>query len=286
MHAVRTGLITAATLAAIASGLVAPSLAQATPLIGACYGYKAATLKEVSSSAPAVDCTATHTAETFYVGTAPDALGLPSSASKPAILAASAPCTTKAMNAYIGMPTRALPSRFRTVVLFPTDQQWAAGERWMRCDVVLQGGLALKEFAGPVTALVAGSPQTQFDFCTPGSPDAKATEAYPCLSPKTNWIKVLDQELGGPGSKFPGISNVEKRTRALCKAQGRAWGGKQKYPGWWAIWPTSIGWTQGARAAQCFVPYKQYLEELTKRNTPAPAPSPAATPTPTPSASS
>ncbi len=46
------------------------------------------------------------------------------------------------MNAYLGLQDRELPSRFRTVVLFPTDDQWAAGERWVRCDVVLQGGLA------------------------------------------------------------------------------------------------------------------------------------------------
>lgn len=288
----RTGLSTAV-LSAVAltalAGAVAP-VAEAAATVGACYAYKAAVLKEVSSDAPMVDCTALHTAETYYVGTLPNSFGLPSDASPASILAAGKPCTVAAMNAYLGMPDRVLPSRFRPVVLFPTDQQWAAGERWMRCDVVLQGGLSLKAFTGTAAEFVAKAPQTQFDFCTPAEPNARATSAYPCLNPKKNWIKVLDQDLGGPGSKFPGTSTVERKTRNLCEKQGKKWNGKEKYPGWWAIWPTSVGWNQGKRSAQCFVPYKQYLAELAQRNpvtpTPVPEPTPAPTidPQPTPSA--
>jgi hypothetical protein len=260
-------------------GLVSPAPAQAATEAGQCYSYKAAVLKELSTTAPAVDCTAQHTAETYFVRTLTDGFGVPSEASQGKRLAAGAPCTVAAMNAYLGMPDRKLPSRFRTIVLFPTDDQWASGERWMRCDVVLQGGLQLKVFAGTAAALVAATPQTQFDFCTPGEPNAKATAAYPCLNPKKNWIKVLDKELGGPGSTFPGTGTVESKTRRLCGKQGKKWNGGEKYPGWWAIWPTSIGWKQGKRSAQCFVPYKQYLKEVAA---PAPKPTPTPTPTPTP----
>ena len=213
-----------------------------------------------------MDCTAQHTAETYFVGTVPASFGLPSEASKAKILAAGRPCTVRAMNSYLGLQDRELPSRFRTVVLFPTDDQWAAGERWVRCDVVLQGGLQLKAYAGTAAALVAATPAEQFNFCTPQEPNARATAAYPCLSPKKNWIKVLDQELGGPGSSFPGTSTVERKTRALCAKQGKKWDGKEKYPGWWAIWPTQAGWKEGKRSAQCFVPYKQYLKEVASQD--------------------
>jgi hypothetical protein len=262
---------TAIAAAVLAAGLAAPATAADTPAVGACYAYKAAVLDEVSTTAPAVDCSANHTAETYWVGTVGNALGVPSKAPSARLLAASRPCTTKAMNTYLGIPDRALPSRFQTVVLFPTNEQWAAGERWVRCDVVLQGGLALKPYAGPAAQFVADNPSTQFDFCTPREPNARATEAYPCLNPKRNWIKVLDQELGGPGSKFPGTKTVERKTRKLCAKQGKVWNGKEKYPGWWAIWPTSVGWKDGRRSAQCFVPYQQYLKELDERQ-PAPAP--------------
>ena len=285
MLSLRTGaLASLATTAILAGGLVAPATASAAPEMGACYSYKAAVLKESSTAAAPVDCAADHTAETFWVGTAPGDLGLPSKASPAARLAAGRACTTKAMNEYLGMPDRVLPSRFRPVILFPTDAQWAAGERWVRCDVVLQGGVALKAFAGTAAALVAANPSTQFDFCTPVEPNAKATAAYPCLNPKKNWIKVLDQDLGAPGSKFPGTQSVERKTRRLCEKQGKKWDGKEKYFGWWAIWPTSVGWKDGRRSAQCFVPYQQYLKELASRKpaTP-PAPAPAPEPEPAPS---
>ncbi len=279
MPSLRTGLSIAATAAAVAvASLVAPAPASADPLVGACYSYKSAVLKDVSTSARAVDCSADHTAETYYVGSLPGTFGLPSKASQAKILSAGRPCTVDAMNAYLGDQDRRLPSRFQTAVLFPTDDQWKAGERWVRCDVVLQGGLQLKSYVGTAAALVAATPADQFNFCTPREPNARATAAYPCLKPKKNWIKVLDKELGGPGSKFPGTNTVERKTRKLCEKQGKAWSGKEKYPGWWAIWPTSVGWKQGRRSAQCFVPYAQYLKEVASRR-PAPVPSPEPTPT-------
>lgn len=266
-------------------GLTLATPAVAAPEPGQCYSYPASTLTAPSSAAPAIDCAAAHTAQTFYVGTVREAFGIPSRSTQAMRLSAGRACTPRMMNAFVGMPDRKLPSRFRTVVLFPTDAQWAAGERWFRCDVVLQGGLTLKEFTGTAAALVAATPQTQFDFCTPGQPNAKATAAYPCTSPKKNWIKVLAASLGGPGTSFPGLSSVERRTRKLCERQGKRWSGKVTFPGWWAIWPTAVGWRKGNRIAQCFVPYQQYAKQLeidaAKKVPPTPPTLPPA-PVPTP----
>ena len=267
----------AAVAALVLTGLTAAPAAAAEPGVGTCYAYGKSTLDDVSSTAAPVACTDKHTAETYYVRTLPDSFGIPAKASAAARLSAAEPCTSKAMNAYLGIPDRKLPSRFQTAVLFPTKAEWEAGERWMRCDVVLQGGTSLVNLTKPAAEVVAGAPGEQFDFCTPGTPNAKNTSAFPCNKPKKNWIKVLDKDLGKPGSKFPGTRNVENRTRSLCRAQGKAWNGKEKYPGWWAIWPTSKGWREGRRSAQCFVPYQQYVAELAQR---APAPAPAADPAP------
>jgi hypothetical protein len=269
--------------AVVLSGMVVPSSASAAPLVGGCYDYPAKTIGKVSSAAPAIGCEAPHTAETYWVGALADAFGLPSASTQVARLSAGRPCTVKAMNDYLGMSDRTLPTRFRTVVLFPTDEQWNAGERWVRCDVVLQGGLELKPVTGTAAQLVAITSKEIFNFCTPKEPNIKATFAYPCLDPKKNWIKVLDQELGGPGSAFPGTTSVDRRAIALCQKMGKRYQGKDKYPGWWRIYPTASGWKQGRRSVQCFVPYKQYLEHLAKV-APAPTPTPAPSPTPTPTA--
>lgn len=255
------------------AGLTAPAASAAEPAVGQCYSYKKSTLDDVSSTAAPVACTTKHTAETYYVRTLPESFGNPAKASAAQRLSAAEPCTVAAMNAYLGSPDRKLPSRFQTAVLFPTKAEWEAGERWMRCDVVLQGGTSLVTLTKPAAEVVASAPAEQFDFCTPGTPNAKNTSAFPCNKPKVNWIKVLDKDLGKPGSTFPGTRNVENRTRSLCKAQGKAWNGKEKYPGWWAIWPTAKGWKEGRRSAQCFVPYTQYQAELAQR-APAPAPAP------------
>jgi len=275
-----TGLIALA--AVIGAGLVAPASASADPLVGACYKYPASTLHTVSSAAPAIACDASHTAETYYVRPLPDSFGLPSKATLGAKISAGQPCNVATMNVYLGLADRVLPSRWQIVPLFPTDAQWAAGERWMRCDIVLQGGLALKPITGMAAAFVAANKPTVFDFCTPKEPNATATSAYPCKDPKKNWIKVLDKELGGAGSKFPGKSSVEKSTRSVCEKMGKKYDGKVPYPGWWAIWPTSRGWSEGRRSAQCFVPYGQYLKELAQ-NAAKPVPTPAASPAPAPS---
>jgi hypothetical protein len=270
----------AATAAVVIAGLIAPAVAAADPLVGLCFDYPAKTVHATSSAAPAIDCGAQHTSETYYVRTLPDAFGLPSKASLGAKLSAGKPCTVAAMNAYLGLSDRSLPTRFLSVPLFPTDAQWQAGERWMRCDAVLQAGLDLKKIQGPMPAFVTATPREIFNFCTPREPNAIKTSAYPCTDPKHNWIKVLDKELGGAGSKFPGTASVEKSTRRLCEKMGKKYDGKVPYPGWWAIWPTSAGWKEGRRSAQCFVPYGQYLKELAQN-----APRPTPTPTPAPTAS-
>ena len=269
---------TSLTAAALLAGAVAAAVpAQAAaPAVGQCFTYTLADIDKGQSASGAVDCTAHHTAETFFAGTAKGGYSLPSKATPAQLLSESAPCTLTRMNAALGLEGRQLPSRFLPVVMLPTDAQWQAGEKWMRCDVVLQGGTHLVTTTGTGAALVARSLPTQFDFCTFGEPNARNTSAYPCTEPKKNWIKVLDKDLGGPGSKFPG-RGVENRTRSICEKQGKKWNGGEKWPGWWAIWPTSVGWKEGRRSAQCFVPYKQYAKELAQ-HAPKPAPSAGSSP--------
>jgi hypothetical protein len=73
---------------------------------------------------------------------------------------------------------------------------------------------------------------------------------------------VATRDLGGPGTKFPGTSNVEKRTRAICSKIAKRYNGDSKFPSWWAIWPTDRGWKEGRREGQCLVPLSQYNKEM------------------------
>lgn len=248
----------------------------AVPAVDQCFGYTAKATKDEAASAPAVDCAAPHTAQTFFTRVLPDSFGDPAKASVARRLNATAPCTAKAIDDYLGLAGRALPTRFQAITVFPTTAQWDAGERWVRCDVVLRGGTGFVKFAGTARTLVESTPLAQFNYCTPGVPGSRTTAAYPCTNPKKNWIMVAESELGKATTRFPGTSNVERLAKKYCEREGKKFSAGMKYFGWWAIWPNATGWKRGERTTQCFVPYTQFAKDVQTQALPAePAPAPA-----------
>lgn len=263
------GALVAATIPTVT--VVSP--ATAVPNVGDCYDYKANDTKAEAAGAPAVDCGTKHTAQTYWVGTLPDSFGNPAKASGAARLAATKPCTTAAVHQAVGLNDRAMPSRFQTIEVFPSKPQWQAGERWVRCDVILRGGPGFTRFAGSAAELVAASSADHFDFCTAGVPGSRTRTAYPCTKPNKNWIMVSDVRLGKDNARFPGPRSIERKGRAACKAAGKPYSQGKKFYAWWGIWPTAAGWRQGERTVQCFVPLSAYQQTMT------PPPAPAAEPT-------
>ncbi len=144
MRAIKTA-IAGALLAGLTFGSAPAAVASSAtirptqPVQDACYDYRAGGTKAQAATAPAVPCEGPHTAQTFYVRSLPESFGVPKDASAKKRLRVAKACTPDAMNAYLGLTNTAIPSRFQIVTVFPTDAQWNAGERWMRCDVVLQG---------------------------------------------------------------------------------------------------------------------------------------------------
>lgn len=252
---VAAGLLTAGSTA------IAPRAAAVS--VDQCYTYKSNGTKDQAASAPAVDCAGPHTAQTYWVGTLPESFGVPEKAAVAARLRVISPCSTDRLNQFLGMPDRKLPSRFQTVPVYPTAGQWNAGERWVRCDVILRGGKTYKNFSGTAQALVASTPADTFNFCTPGVPGNRTTSAYPCLNKKKNWIMVLERDLGTPASRFPGSRSVESKTKKICSAAAKPYTVLKKYYPWWAIWPVESGWKTGVRTAQCFVPYSEFVTTQT-----------------------
>lgn len=270
MRAFPLKLLTAATSTALlATALVGASALTSSPIaaveVDQCYGYKSSGTKDQAASAPPVDCASEHTAQTFWVGTLPANFGVPEKASVAAQLRATAPCTVDLINQFLGMPTRKLPSRFQSISVFPSEAQWNAGERWVRCDVILRGGKSFKSFAGTAQALVASTPADTFNFCTPGVPGNRTTSAYPCLNQKKNWIMILEKDLGNPASTFPGSRSVESRTKKICSNAAKPYVVLKKYYPWWAIWPEQSGWKRGIRTAECFVPYSEFVKTADRR---------------------
>lgn len=244
----------------VAAPIASASSPQAPAAQDACYSYQASANPSQVANAGPVPCETAHTAQTFFVGTLPDNFGLPTKANAKARLRATRSCTTKSMNSYLGLSNTEIPSRFQVVTVFPTPAQWNAGERWVRCDVVLRGGRNFTSFSGTAQQLVSATPREQFNFCTPNVPGSRTKAAYPCTKPKRNWIMVAERDLGNVASNFPGNRSVERKAKRICQKVGNTYTVRKSFYPWWAIWPTRVGWQDGDRTAQCFVPYEEYLK--------------------------
>jgi len=229
--------------------------------VGKCYNYKANGTKDQAAITPAIDCITPHTAQTYWSGTLPQNFGVPEKAKAANRLKVTQACTVKNMNSFINLGERKLPSRFQSLSLFPSKAQWDAGERWVRCDVVFRAGKSYKPLQVPKVEFVAATPASQLNFCTPRVPGNRTTSAYPCTNVKKNWIMILERNLGTtPTKSFPGSRTVETQTKRICEKAAKPFVTLKKFYPWWAIWPTSAGWSRGDRTAQCFVPYSEFVK--------------------------
>ncbi len=229
--------------------------------VGDCFNYKSSGTKDQAASAPAVDCTTPHKAQTYWAGTLPQSFGVPLKATAASRLKQTQPCTVTNINAFVNLGDRKLPTRLQSVSVFPSKAQWDAGQRWVRCDVVFRAGKSYKPLSTPMAAFVTATPASQLNFCTPRVPGNRTTSAYPCTNIKKNWIMILERNLGTtPGKKFPGSRAVEYQTKRICENAAKPFVTLRKYYPWWAIWPAAVGWSRGDRTAQCFVPYGEFVK--------------------------
>jgi hypothetical protein len=269
-RAIRVLAVSFAALAATAvasSVLVVPAQA-AEPTAGQCYDYPTSALAKVSNTAAPVACEGPHRAETFFTGALSANFPDPAKATARQLADARVNnCSRDRMNSYLTLTT-ALPSRFRPVAIFPSTEQYAAGERWIRCDVVFSTGLGIGVMTKPAPVWVAenAANAATFNFCSPGvgysnMPSPTKTQAQPCTNPSKQWILVANPAVAKIWQKYPGARTLNARASAKCKVYKNTYNGgiKDSFArGWSYIYPMAKGWSAGVRTASCWVPLKQY----------------------------
>ena len=248
-------------------GLPAP--AAAAPTLGQCWDYPAKALAKLAVPGDPVPCDGPHRAETFAVGTLPAGFPrLEDATMRQVVAVRSAACTEPGLRAYLGLP-EGLPTRFRAVAVFPSNDQLAAGERWLRCDAVYDAGRDLGAMPKPAPAWVAENlaNPTAFAFCTPGTgyfkmPSPTRTLAQECTDPAKQWILVARPTMGKPAQNYPGARTLDRRGNRACAKYKDVYNGGQKdryQRGWAYTFPLAKGWSEGLRTGTCWVPLKQYL---------------------------
>jgi len=244
-------------------GVSAP--AYAAPAVGECLDMPVGVSPfDPLVTGTSVDCDAPHNGEVFGLGDYPSDWGKPSQERERLedfgwIFEV---CSFGMLNEYkesAGAPAIMLADRFFIKATAPTDDEWEAGDRIVRCVVMALTGAPGKE---RLTAWTGSIPDKltkvagikEFARCTPGLPKSGRDNAIAQCKTAKNWIAVnyAFDLTGTPGNPFPGPA-IQKQADAKCAKAAKGFiKGKKVKP--FAAVESKQMWDDGNRSAVCYIP--------------------------------
>ncbi|QTE29257.1 septum formation family protein [Pengzhenrongella sicca] len=146
----------------------------------------------------------------------------------------------------------------------PTAEQWAAGQRQVRCDVTLnafgeaQSAQEMQPLPPTLADLAAAlrADPLAFEACAltadgvaTGPYTAPATTTFVrCDEPHT-WRWLDRTELTAPAdAPYPGDAPIEDESAQACLSAGVDENGA-----WWMYWPDAATWAAGDRSIDCWI---------------------------------
>ncbi|GAB4000357.1 septum formation family protein [Nocardioides marmoraquaticus] len=255
----RAGLVLAlvgvlATLTGCSQAPLRPASEEAgdrQPELGTCYRLAPDDVDQPSSDAEPVDCSEEHTAQTFAIGTLPDETG--SAWDDPGHGRWVYSRCQDAYTKFLGIDeSQALRVQLSWAWFRPSEQAWADGTRWYRCDLVGGPADATSYAALPADAkgLFSAQPPDEWLTCARGETVA-GSQKVSCSQPH-DWRAVTTIKLGGPDDPYPGEREVQVRTRDFCSDSVVAW---LNYPLEYEFGFTWFGeaeWQTGNRRSVCW----------------------------------
>jgi hypothetical protein len=235
-----------------------------TPSAGACYSITTDDPGSVTKWPQPVDCTASHTVETAYVGTfsGGDAEGSsPPSAGSAGRRTAYEKCATEAKS-YLGDDWRA--GRLDLFVVLPIALHWQGGARWYRCDLMeykdlndydvvprtasLKGGLSGDRPVGLkcFTVVVNATNKNRVDRLDPVTCDRSHTAEYagtfdlPDTPYPTDATALAKARLDGCGQVVATYAAVPNDADLSYRI------------GWYANGFGEYSWNEGNRGVRCY----------------------------------
>lgn len=223
------------------------------PELGVCRVLAPEDVSEPANSSEVVDCTEDHTAETYAVGPLPEELSEAAYDSKEVGAFAYKTCS-KAFMKFLGADeSLAMRTLLSWAWFRPSEEAWADGARWYRCDLV-GGDEDAKEYANlPETAkglMATGIGPDEWMQCVNGDAVPGAPR-IPC-SQKHTWRAVSTIKVGREEDPYPGDKVVEVTSRDYCGDQVSAW---LEYPLTYKFaytWFHEAEWKTGNRRSICW----------------------------------
>ena len=195
----------------------------AVPQNEQCYPLTAAEVAKPSNESEPVDCAEPHTAQTFLVATFPAKLknaGYDDPRLGATVYENCNPAFIKFLGGGESMSMRSLLSWgwFR-----PSQQDWDAGARWFRCDLLgaPSGDSTLTALPTQAKGMLSARPPEDWMLCAKGD-DVGSAPRVPCAQPH-DWRAVTTIVLGEKRDPYPGDHVVEVRSRQFCSDSVGAW---------------------------------------------------------------
>lgn len=218
------------------------------PATGACYRLAVDDLGASSNHGDDVACTEPHTAQTFAVGTLPDA-----GYDDPALGTFVYDTCQQAFGPYLGADDSAvLRSRLSWSWFRPSEKGWKDGARWYRCDVVggPDGATALRDLPTDAKDLFARDYPDAWMTCARGD-DAQTGNKVAC-DEAHDWRAVTTIKVAEADAPYPGDRIAEVRSRDYCRDSVRAWLGYPPDFDFAYTWFRADRWAGGNHRAICW----------------------------------
>jgi hypothetical protein len=207
------------------------------PTVGTCYNYGWTAYNAWSQTGKKVSCSKARTAKTIALGTlVSGTTRTEASITREANYSHMVKTCVRALRNKLGSTySKRNQSAYTTAFFVPNAEQFKAGQRWFRCDVVLPGKGTLKNLPTNRAKFLEGVALTQR---TRGCMSAKFAGPYSCLSPHT--YKSISA-FRKAGTTYPTAASFERAVRNNCPSRTRAYSTPSRYE-----------WQTGDRWVVCF----------------------------------
>ncbi|HXH81062.1 septum formation family protein [Nocardioides sp.] len=203
-------LVAPGSSAAAVAGASAADPAYGAPTVGECFDPSRGELDAHSHVESPVSCASPNTSEVVAVATLPESVGHDARPGKLKRIALEA--CLPALEERVGTSDGQLGhTAYLLGYFFPTEEQRAAGARWLRCDVVLQGGKRLLPL--PARLEVGEFPfPPRVAKCLAGKPLLPTA----CSEPHTYRARNV-LESASESAPYPSRVQRKEDGRALCR---------------------------------------------------------------------
>ncbi|MFD7077826.1 septum formation family protein [Nocardioides sp. NPDC059952] len=195
------------------------------PTVGTCYNYGWTAYGAWSQTGKKVSCSSAHTAKTIALGTlVSGTTRTEASLTREANYSHMVKTCVRALSTKLGSTaSKRNQSAYTTSFYVPTAEQFKAGQRWFRCDVVLPGKDSLKNLPTNRAKFLEGIALTQR---TRGCMSAKFAGPYSCLSGHTyKSISAFKKA----GTTYPSTTSIQNAVAKNCPARTRAYSVVSRY---------------------------------------------------------